>query len=94
MLSVGERKRLQIVSIIINTSKEKENILVIDEPTTHMDVYSKSKILHLINNYNMSLVIVTHDEELISGFRGTIYKMKKSVLGKKNSELEKKCLKI
>lgn len=91
MLSVGERRRLQLLAALLTQNTAKENILILDEPTAHMDAYTKSKVLDLINSYSMSLILVTHDSEIINTFAGTVYRMKRSILKneEENTELER-----
>lgn len=61
MLSGGEKKRLEIFSNIL----AETHLLVIDEPSTYMDSYSRSTIANMLNDYNGAVVLVTHDKELL-----------------------------
>lgn len=59
-LSGGEKKRLQIM----NGMTSNVDVLLIDEPTTFMDEYSKNKIIELIHNYDGAVILVTHEKDI------------------------------
>lgn len=59
-MSGGEKKRLQIACSIISDA----NVLLIDEPTTFMDQYSKQQIIKLIDQFKGSVIVITHDQKL------------------------------
>ncbi len=61
MLSGGESKRLQILSYIL----KGVNLLILDEPTTFMDEYSKTKLMELLKHFSGGIILVTHDLPLI-----------------------------
>ncbi len=61
MLSGGEKKRLEIFTNILTET----HLLVIDEPSTYMDTYSKSTIANMLNEYHGAVILVTHDKELL-----------------------------
>ncbi len=61
MLSGGESKRLQILSYIL----KGVNLLILDEPTTFMDEYSKTKLMELLKQFKGGIILVTHDLPLI-----------------------------
>lgn len=63
MLSGGERKRLEIFA---NTLAEVD-ILIIDEPTTYMDDYSKEVIVNMLEDYDGAIILVSHDRVLMRG---------------------------
>ncbi len=60
MLSGGESKRLQILSHIIQGAE----LLIVDEPTTFMDAYSKGKIIELLEAFDGGIILITHDSQL------------------------------
>jgi ATPase subunit of ABC transporter with duplicated ATPase domains len=59
-LSGGEKKRLQILSRIVN----RVNLLLVDEITTYMDAYSRNKVFDLIQGFSGAIVIVTHNDDV------------------------------
>jgi len=61
MLSGGEKKRLEIFTNIL----AETHLLVIDEPSTYMDSYSKATIANMLNEYHGAVILVTHDKELL-----------------------------
>ncbi len=61
MLSGGESKRLQILSHILRGV----DLLLLDEPTTFMDEYSKTKLMELLKQFKGGIILVTHDLPLI-----------------------------
>lgn len=61
MLSGGEKKRLEIFANILSDS----DILIIDEPTTYMDDYSRTTIASMLCAYDGAVVLVSHDKFLM-----------------------------
>ncbi len=61
MLSGGESKRIQILAHILSGV----NLLILDEPTTFMDSYSKNKLMELLQEFKGGIILVTHDLPLI-----------------------------
>ena len=64
-LSSGERQRV----VIARTLAQEPQVLLLDEPTSHLDLYHRSavmKLLKKLNEQGMSVVIVNHDLNLAS----------------------------
>ncbi|MGL6065422.1 MAG: ABC-F family ATP-binding cassette domain-containing protein [Fusobacteriaceae bacterium] len=61
MLSGGEKKRLEIFASILSET----DLLVIDEPTTYMDDYSRTTIVDMLLNYKGAIILVSHDKILL-----------------------------
>ncbi|MGB0405525.1 MAG: ATP-binding cassette domain-containing protein, partial [Fusobacterium sp.] len=61
MLSGGEKKRLEIFTNIL----AETHLLIIDEPSTYMDSYSRTTIANMLKEYDGAVVLVTHDKELL-----------------------------
>ncbi len=61
-LSGGEKTRLSIATILSQTY----NLLILDEPTTYLDVLSQRLILESLKLYQGSMIIVSHTPEFIS----------------------------
>ncbi|MDO4282965.1 MAG: ABC-F type ribosomal protection protein [Clostridia bacterium] len=62
VLSGGERSRLQLCKIF----KKKPNLLILDEPTNHMDIIGKESLEYLLKNYEGSLLFVSHDRYFVN----------------------------
>lgn len=68
-LSHGERQRVAICRALVN----KPAIILADEPTGNLDPDNKAHIMQIlfdyVDNYDSTLVTVTHDHELLKGFQ-------------------------
>jgi len=58
VLSGGERSRVMLGKILL----EKVNLLFLDEPTNHLDMESAEALMHAVQHFEGSVVMVTHDE--------------------------------
>lgn len=70
-LSGGEQKRLQIYTHMVGES----NLMLIDEPTTFMDEYTKIKILELIKEYQGAVILITHEKKVRDMLNVTTYNL-------------------
>lgn len=61
VLSGGERSRLLLGKIISHPT----NLLLLDEPTHHLDVESIESLIEELNDYDGAIVIVTHSELIL-----------------------------
>jgi ATPase subunit of ABC transporter with duplicated ATPase domains len=61
-LSGGETVRLLLCKLML----DQDNVLVLDEPTNHLDLESISALADGLKKYEGTVIVVTHDQELIS----------------------------
>jgi ATP-binding cassette subfamily F protein 3 len=72
VLSGGEKTRLAILKAMI----EPSNLLILDEPTYHLDSDSVDAIRRAIESYNGTIILVTHSRDLIESFANKIFELK------------------
>lgn len=60
-LSGGERNILQLAKV----SASRANMLLLDEPTSHLDTYSQMALEKAIQNYNGAILMISHDYQFI-----------------------------
>ncbi len=60
-LSGGEKTRLSIALLLL----QNYNLLILDEPTTYLDMLSQNIILQVLKDYKGAVLIVSHTEEFI-----------------------------
>ncbi|MBP6062540.1 MAG: ABC-F family ATP-binding cassette domain-containing protein [Fusobacteriaceae bacterium] len=61
MLSGGEKKRLEIFANMLSET----DLLIIDEPSTFMDDYSRTTIANMLLDYPGAVILVSHDKVLL-----------------------------
>lgn len=92
VLSGGERNRLALCKLLL----QPINVLVMDEPTNHLDIKSKNVLKAALQQYEGTLLLVSHDRDFLQGMSNIVYEFKnqkiKEYLGDINFFLEQRNL--
>lgn len=72
VLSGGERSRLAMARLML----EPYNLLILDEPTNHMDMRSKDILKSAIQKFDGTVVVVSHDREFLDGMVDKVYEFR------------------
>ena len=72
MLSGGERVRLALAKIF----KQKPNVLILDEPTNHMDIVGKETLESMLKDFAGTVIFVSHDRYFVKKVSDVILEMK------------------
>ncbi|MCC7244518.1 MAG: ABC-F family ATP-binding cassette domain-containing protein, partial [Saprospiraceae bacterium] len=89
-LSGGERARLALACMLLRPF----NLLLLDEPTNHLDMLSKDVLKQALQEYNGTLLVVSHDREFLSDMTDKTFEFRDGhiieYLGDVNYFLEKR----
>ena len=92
VLSGGERSRLSLIKLLL----KPHSLLILDEPTNHLDLASKDILKKALQDYNGTLILVSHDRYFLSDLVEKVYEFKdqnvKEYLGGINDFLSKRRL--
>ncbi|SHJ31037.1 ABC-F family ATP-binding cassette domain-containing protein [Pseudobutyrivibrio xylanivorans] len=77
-LSGGERGRVSLAKLMLS----KSNLLILDEPTNHLDMDSKQMLEEALNEYDGTLLYVSHDRYFVNKTANTILELSNGVLTK------------
>ena len=68
ILSGGEKARVALAKMLANPA----NFLILDEPTNHLDLAARRVLQRALENYDGTIVFITHDREFLNGLASTI----------------------
>ncbi len=69
VLSGGEKTRLAMVKLLL----EPVNLLILDEPSNHLDIKTKDIIKDALRNFDGTLILVSHDRDFLTGLATKVF---------------------
>lgn len=69
VLSGGERTRLAMIKLLL----QPVNLLILDEPTNHLDLKTKDILKNALNDFDGTLIVVSHDRDFLDGLVHKVY---------------------
>ncbi len=69
VLSGGEKTRLAMIKLLL----EPVNILILDEPSNHLDMKTKDIIKDALRDFDGTLILVSHDRDFLDGLATKVY---------------------
>lgn len=71
VLSGGEKNRVAMVKVLLQGG----NFLILDEPTNHLDIQSKNILLNVLQNYDGTILFVSHDRSFLNSLATDILEL-------------------
>lgn len=92
VLSGGEKARMAMACLLLRPF----NLLVLDEPTNHLDILSKDILKKALNDYDGTMIVVSHDRDFLEGLTNKTLEFRDkqlhTYLGDINFFLEKRAM--
>lgn len=82
-LSGGEKARLLMSKICL----EKPQILILDEPTNHLDLQGRQALADALNEFNGTVILITHDFHILESVCDTLWLVKDSTCKEYDGDL-------
>ncbi len=75
-LSGWERAKVALTKMLLN----RPHVIIMDEPTNHLDLHSKNVIKHMLENFNGTSLIVSHDRDLLENISNKVWLIQNGIL--------------
>ena len=76
VLSGGERSRLAMIQLLLQPVK----LLILDEPTNHLDIRTKDILKEAIQDFEGTVIVVSHDRDFLNGLVEKVYEFGNGVM--------------
>ena len=84
VLSGGEKSRLILAKLLINPP----NLLLLDEPTTHLDVDAVDALVRALGEYQGTIVFISHDIYFVRSIANVVFEIKDGCIHKFSGEFD------
>lgn len=75
-LSGGERAKVALTKMLLT----KPHVIIMDEPTNHLDLHSKNVIKNMLEHFNGTSLIVSHDRDLLEHISNKVWLIQEGIL--------------
>ncbi len=76
VLSGGEKSRVVLATLLSSSF----NLLVLDEPTNHLDIKSREVLLKAVQNFQGTVILVSHDRHFLRSITNRVFEINKGAL--------------
>ncbi len=75
-LSGGERAKVALTKMLLT----RPHVIIMDEPTNHLDLHSKEVIKNMLENFDGTSLIVSHDRNLLEHISNRVWLIQDGIL--------------